>query len=158
MKIKDIIESIESIKNKMLVAYRIFCCDKDIKNAIKYWKSENELPSLSVDIENEDEQFITISVNDLVHLYGFEELSAFLTLDDIRRASRSKNYERLDQLLAFLTYGKHEVRTKVSEELLEHIQNNTPEVWEEYQKICKKVEGDKKMQEQEFTKIIDSEL
>lgn len=158
MKIKDIIESIESIKNKMLVAYRIYCCDKDIKNAIKYWKSENELPSLSVDIENEDEQFITISVNDLVNLYGFEELAAFLTLDDIKKASSSKNYERLDQLLAFLTYGKHEVRTKVSEELLEHIQNNTPKVWEEYQKICKKVEGDKKMQEQEFNKIIDSEL
>lgn len=158
MKIKDILESIDSVKTKIYAAYRIFHSSPKIKKAIKQWKTYEDLPVVKVTVETSEEKFIEISSYDLVNKYGFDELSALLMLDDIEKAQEKQDKEKLNDLLAFLVRGKHEVRTRVSQELLEEIKKNNPEVWEEYQKLCANSAKREKELEEGYSKIIETEL
>lgn len=158
MKIKDILESIDSLKVKIYTAYRIFYCSPKIKKAIKQWKTYEDLPVIKVTIETSEDIFVEISSFDLVNKYGFDELSALLMLDDIEKAQEKQDKEKLNDLLAFLVRGKHEVKTRVSQELLEQIKKNNPEVWEEYQKLCANSAKREKELEDGYSKIIETEL
>lgn len=158
MKIKDILESIDSVKTKIYAAYRIFHSSPKIKKAIKQWKTYEDLPVVKVTVETSEEKFVEISSYDLVNKYGFDELSALLMLDDIEKAQEKQDKEKLNDLLAFLVRGKHEVRTRVSQELLEEIKKNNPEVWEEYQKLCANSAKREKELEEGYSKIIETEL
>lgn len=158
MKIKDILESIDSVKAKIYAAYRIFHSSPKIKKAIKQWKTYEDLPVVKVTVETSEEKFVEISSYDLVNKYGFDELSALLMLDDIEKAQEKQDKEKLNDLLAFLVRGKHEVRTRVSQELLEEIKKNNPEVWEEYQKLCANSAKREKELEEGYSKIIETEL
>lgn len=158
MKIKDILESIDSVKTKIYAAYRIFHSSPKIKKAIKQWKTYEDLPVVKVTVETSEEKFVEISSYDLVNKYGFDELSALLMLDDIEKAQEKQDKEKLNDLLAFLVRGKHEVRTRVSQELLEQIKKNNPEVWEEYQKLCANSAKREKELEEDYSKIIETEL
>lgn len=158
MKIKDILESIDSVKTKIYAAYRIFHSSPKIKKAIKQWKTYEDLPVVKVTVETSEEKFVEISSYDLVNKYGFDELSALLMLDDIEKAQEKQDKEKLNDLLAFLVRGKHEVRTRVSQELLEQIKKNNPEVWEEYQKLCANSAKREKELEDGYSKIIETEL
>ena len=158
MKIKDILESIDSVKIKIYAAYRIFHSSPKIKKAIKQWKTYEDLPVVKVTVETSEEKFVEISSYDLVNKYGFDELSALLMLDDIEKAQEKQDKEKLNDLLAFLVRGKHEVRTRVSQELLEQIKKNNPEVWEEYQKLCANSAKREKELEEGYSKIIETEL
>ena len=158
MKIKDILESIDSVKIKIYAAYRIFHSSPKIKKAIKQWKTYEDLPVVKVTVETSEEKFVEISSYDLVNKYGFDELSALLMLDDIEKAQEKQDKEKLNDLLAFLVCGKHEVRTRVSQELLEQIKKNNPEVWEEYQKLCANSAKREKELEEGYSKIIETEL
>ena len=158
MKIKDILESIDSMKAKVYTAYRIFHCSPKIKKAIKQWKNEDYLPTVIVSVERTEYDLVTISSYDLVNLYGFDELSALLMLDDIEKVQEKQDKEKLNDLLAFLVRGKHEVKTKVSQELLEQIKKNNPEVWEEYQKLCNSSAKKEKELEAGYLKIIETDL
>lgn len=158
MKIKDILESVDSMKTKIYAAYRIFHSSPKIKKAIKQWKTYEDLPVVKVTIETSEEKFVEISSYDLVNKYGFDELSALLMLDDIEKAQEKQDKEKLNDLLAFLVRGKHEVKTRVSQELLEQIKKNNPEVWEEYQKLCANSAKREKELEDGYSKIIETEL
>lgn len=158
MKIKDILESIDSVKTKIYAAYRIFHSSPKIKKAIKQWKTYEDLPVVKVTVETSEEKFVEISSYDLVNKYGFDELSALLMLDDIEKAQEKQDKEKLNDLLTFLVRGKHEVRTRVSQELLEQIKKNNPEVWEEYQKLCANSAKREKELEEGYSKIIETEL
>lgn len=158
MKIKDIIESIDSVKARIYTAYRIFHCSPKIKNAIKLWKNDDCLPVVIISVERTENDYLTISSYDLVNLYGFDKLSALLMLDDIEKAYEKQDKEKLNDLLAFLVHGKHEVRTRVSQELMEQIKKNSPEVWEEYQKLCANSAKREKELEESYSKIIETEL
>ena len=158
MKIKDILESIDSVKTKIYAAYRIFHSSPKIKKAIKQWKTYEDLPVVKVTVATSEEKFVEISSYDLVNKYGFDELSALLMLDDIEKAQEKQDKEKLNDLLAFLVRGKHEVRTRVSQELLEEIKKNNPEVWEEYQKLCANSAKREKELEEGYSKIIETEL
>lgn len=158
MKIKDILESIDSVKTKIYAAYRIFHSSPKIKKAIKQWKTYEDLPVVKVTVETSEEKFVEISSYDLVNKYGFDELSALLMLDDIEKAQEKQDKEKLNDLLAFLVRGKHEVKTRVSQELLEQIKKNNPEVWEEYLKLCANSAKREKELEEGYSKIIETEL
>lgn len=158
MKIKDILESIDSMKTKIYAAYRIFHSSPKIKKAIKQWKTYEDLPVMKVTVETSEDNFVEISSYDLVNKYGFDELSALLMLDDIEKAQEKQDKEKLNDLLAFLVRGKHEVKTRVSQELLEQIKKNNPEVWEEYQKLCANSAKREKELEEGYSKIIETEL
>lgn len=158
MKIKDILESIDSMKAKVYTAYRIFHCSPKIKKAIKQWKNDDCLPPIIISVERTENDFFTISAYDLVNLYGFDELSALLMLDNIEKAQEKQEKEKLNDLLAFLVRGKHEVKTRVSQDLLEQVKKNNPEVWEEYQKLCANSTKREKELEKGYSKIIETEL
>lgn len=158
MKIKDILESIDSMKTKIYVAYRIFHCSSKIKKAIKQWKTYEDLPVMKITVETSEDNFVEISSYDLVNKYGFDELSALLMLDDIEKAQEKQDKEKLNDLLAFLVRGKHEVKTRVSQELLAQIKKNNPEVWEEYQKLCANSAKREKELVEGYSKIIETEL
>lgn len=158
MKIKDILESIDSFKTKVYAAYRIQQCSPRIKKALKKWKTYNDLPVVRVHVETSGDRCLEISSYDLVNKYGFNELAALLMLDDIEKAKEKPNKEELNDLLAFLVQGRHEIRTKVSKDLLDQIRKDKPEVWEEYQKLCTNSAKKEKELENGYSKIIETEL
>ena len=158
MKIKDILESVDSIKKRIYTAYRIFYSSPRIKNAIKEWKMYKDLPVIRVRVAVNGERFIEISAYDLVNYYGFDELSSLLMIDEIEKAQEKQDTERLNILLSFMVRGKHEMRVRVKPELLEQIKQNSPEVWTEYQKLCKKTEAGEKEMEERYSSIIETEL
>lgn len=158
MKIKEILESIDSLKAKIYTAYRIFHCSPRIKNAIRQWKMYEDLPVISVHIENSEDNFVEITSYNLVNLYGFEELAALLMLDDLEKAQEKKDKEKISDLLAFLVRGKHEMKSNVPKEIFEHIKENNPEVWKEYQKLCDDSAIRDKELEEGYSKIIETDL
>lgn len=159
MKIKGILESIDSMKTKMHVAYRIFHCSPQIKRAIKQWKDEEDLPVVEICLETSEDNYVTIKSYDLVNKYGFDDLAALLMLDDLMKAHAKKDYERLNQLLSFLEYGKHEpINPKAVDEILGQVQQNNPKVWAEYQKICAEEEVRENKLKDEYSRIIETEL
>ena len=82
----------------------------------------------------------------------------YVFLDSEKPKKEKQDKEKLNDLLAFLVRGKHEVRTRVSQELLEQIKKNNPEVWEEYQKLCANSAKREKELEEGYSKIIETEL
>lgn len=158
MKIKDLLESIDSLKMRIYTAYRIYHCSPRIKNAIKQWKNEDYLPNVKVSIEKSENNWVIISSYDLVNLYGFKELPALLMLDDIEKAYNNHNKELLNDLLAFLIQGNHETKAQVSPEIMEKIRRTDPQVWVEYQKICDKIAQKEKKIEEDYIKIIETDL
>ena len=158
MKIKDILEYIDSMKTKIYTAYRIFHCSPKIKEAIKQWKNDEYLPNIIITVDSTENDYLTISSYDFVNLYGFDELSALLMLDDIEKAQEKQDMERLNDLLAFLERGKHEKKTYVSHELLEYIEKNNPDVWEEYKSLCANFAKREEELKDGYSKIIETEL
>lgn len=158
MKIKDILVPIDSMKTKIHTAYRISHCTPQIKKAIKQWKIEDDLPVVTIRLEESEEKFVELSAHDLVNLYGFQELPALLMLDDLIKAQERNDKGRIKELLGLLVYGKHEVRAKISPEVFEHIKKNNPEVLEAYQKICNNSAKREKELEAEFSKIVETDL
>ena len=158
MKIKDILESIDSIKAKIYTAFRIYHCSAKIKEAIKKWKQFEGLPLVTILVESSEDEYIKISSYDLVNIYAFDELSALLMLDDIEKAQKEGNKEKLNDLLSFLTHGKHETRNLISDEMMEQIRISSPEIWEEYQKLCDNSAKKEKELEDKYPQIIETEL
>lgn len=158
MKIKDILESIDSLKTKIYTAYRIYHCSPKIKKAIKQWKMYEDLPVVRIRVENTENNFVEISSYELVNLYGFEELAALLMLDDLEKAQKNNDKEKISDLLAFLVRGKHEVKSKVPQDVFEYIKKNNPEVWKEYQKLCNTSTVKDKELEEGYTRIIETDL
>ena len=159
MKIKDILESFGSLRTRMYMAYRIFNCSQEIKNAIKQWKTDKELPLIKIRVESPDGAGCTeISSYDLVSLYGFGELAALLMLDDIVKAKNNEDKTRLNDLLGFLVRGKHRPKIEVTSEILEQVKQNSPEVWKDYQKLRQQAAGREKELEKDYQKIVETEL
>lgn len=158
MKIKDLIESIGSMKNKIYIASRIFNCSSEIKEAIKTWKNDEYFPVVKILVEAENEAELVISSYDLVNLYGYDELTALLMLDDIKKAQEKHDKERLNRILTFLVSGKHITKTTDITKLMKNVEMNNPEVWDEYQKLCKDAAMKDKELEDNYTQIIETEL
>lgn len=159
MKIKEIISSIENIKTRLYVAYRINNCLPVIKSAIKQLYATNELPFIKLGIESPDQnEFVEISSNELVDLYGMDNLSALLFLDDLQKANLKKDKTDLCNLLDRFSFGKNQTRMKVTDEMLEDVRNNSPEVWKVYQALLSEKDIESVERMQEYTKIVDKEI
>lgn len=159
MKIKDIITSLDNVKSKVHVAYRINKCSSEIKQAISQLYKDKVLPLVELGIEAPDGMgYIEVSSYDLVNLYGMEELSALLFLDELNKANLKSDKTDLRNLLGVLTSGKHQTRMAVTEDLLEHVQKNSPDVWESYQEIVEKENAITTEMEGDFEKIIENEI
>ena len=159
MKIKDIISSLDNVKSKVHVAYRINRCSPVIKQAIAQLYTDRFMPLVELGIEAPDGMgYVEISSYDLVNLYGMEELAALLFLDDLDKANLNNDKTDLRNLLSVLSVGKHQTRMVFSEELLQHVQQNSPDVWENYLQIVEKENAITEEMEGNYENVIENEI
>lgn len=159
MKIKDIITSLDNVKSKVHLAYRINRCSPEIKKAIVQLYKDKVLPLVELGIAAPDGMgYVEVSSYDLVNLYGMEELAALLFLDELNKANSKSDKTDLRNLLGALSAGKHQTRMVVTDDLLEHVQKNSPDVWKSYQEIVEKENAITQEMESDFEKVIESEI
>lgn len=155
MKIKHIIQTIQTWKEKCLVAFRIYTCTPEIKKAIKIWIEKEDLPMVEIKVSDMKQHELIISAHELVNLYGYKELPALLMLDDLIKANSDSNKTRLIELLSTLIAGKHKHSNgSITPELLDQIRQTQPGIWKEYEKISENV----REIEKEYDKIIEYEI
>ena len=157
MKIKDIKQTYADIRAKIHAAIRIYNCTPEIKKAIKKWKNDGCLPQITISLENGNKQ-ANISSTELVEIYGLSELNALLMLDELVKAQRNGDKNRLSQLLRSLIAGRHVQGFTVTDEMLEGIKKNSPDVWKEYERLSKKVEEKEKELEKEYVLIAEENI
>ena len=115
MKIKEVIELIDSKEEKVYTAHKIYNSSLHIKKAIKEWVTDKDLPLVSVCIEGPEDNYVNISSYDLLNIYGFSELQALLMIADMENAQKDKDIEKLRYMLSSLTSGRHETKMYLSE-------------------------------------------
>lgn len=159
MKIKDIISSIESMKERVYTAYRIYRSEPYIKNAISRLYEEESLPQVTIELEDPNETgCLRLDTIELTELYGMKDLQALLFLDSVLKANKKEDKTDLYNLLGILTAGQHKTRFEITDEMREHVRANNPGVWAEYLKIRGEQEQRDKAMEAEYNRIIESEL
>lgn len=158
MKIKEVIELIDSKEEKVYTAHKIYNSSLHIKKAIKEWITDKDLPLVSVCIEGPEDNYVNISSYDLLNIYGFSELQALLMIADMENAQKDKDIEKLRYMLSSLTSGRHETKMYLSEEKLKYIKDNNPAVWDEYQKICDESTKHYEKLEDDYLRIIETDL
>lgn len=159
MKIKDIISSIESMKERVYTAYRIYRSESLIKKAISRLYEEESLPQVTIELEDPDEtRCLRLDTMELKELYGMKDLQALLFLDSVLKANKKDDKTDLYNLLGMLTAGQHKTQFEITDEMREHVRANNPGVWAEYQKIRGEQEQRNKAMEEEYSRIVESEL
>lgn len=159
MKIKDIISSIESMKERVYTAYRIYRSEPYIKNAISRLYEEESLPQVTIELEDPNETgCLRLDTIELTELYGMKDLQALLFLDSVLKANKKEDKTDLYNLLGILTAGQHKTRFEITDEMREHVRANNPGVWAEYLKIRGEHEQRYQALEAEYNRIIESEL
>lgn len=159
MKIKDIISPIESLKERIYTAYRIYRSEPLIKKRIAQLHEEETLPQVTIEIETPDEaRCLRLDSIELKELYGMTDLQVLFFLDSVLKADKKEDKTDLYNLLRILTAGQHRTRFEITDEMREHVRTNNPVVWAEYQKIRGEREQRNKAMEEEYSRIIESEL
>lgn len=159
MKIKDIISSIESMKERVYTAYRIYRSEPLIKKAISRLYEEESLPQVTIELEDPNEtRCLRLDTMELKELYGMKDLQALLFLDSVLKADKKEDKTDLHNLLGMLPAGQHKTRFEITDEMREHVRANNPGVWAEYLKIRSEREQRDKALEAEYNRIIESEI
>lgn len=159
MKIKDIVKDIEPIWLKVYTAHRIYRSEPRIKEAIAEWHEDRSLPDITLGMMSpQEEGYASISVQELVGIYGMKELDALLFLDSLAKATKKDNKTELDRLLGTLSTGKHKTNFVITEAMLEQVRKDSPEVWAEYQKLCNEAAQKKKVMISDYEQIAETEL
>lgn len=143
MKIKDILSSVRSLKDKYILAYRIRKCSDMIKADIRAWKETNEFPTRVVVLEFPIASTgnMTISMEDLTGIYGLDVLDAFIFMDDILMATTKNDKKELAELLGRLKSTGCIHDGNVTDALLDHIKVQQPGVWDAYQRLLNEEES-----------------
>ena len=159
MKIKDLLNSVDSLNTKIKIANRIKKCSPRIRLAITQLYRDKIIPKIELGIQSPDGMgYMEISSFDLVNLYGMENLSALLFLDDLYKANLKADKKDLHNLLGMLSNGKHQSNMIVSEELLEQVRQNSPDVWESYQGLVE-IENTKTQElAEDYEQIIEEDI
>lgn len=159
MKIIDVTSSIESMKERTYTAYRIYRSEPHIKKAISKLYEEESLPQVTIELEDPNEtRCLRLDTIELKELYGMKDLQALLFLDRVLKANKKEDKTDLYNLLGMLTAGQHKTRFEITDEMREHVRANHPSVWAEYLKIRGEREQINKVMEEEYSRIIESEL
>lgn len=142
MKIKDTLSPVLSLKDKYILAYRIRKCSDMIKADIREWKETNEFPTRVVVLESPIAATgnITISMEDLVEIYGLDVIDAFIFMDDLLKATTKDDKKDLTELLGRLKSSGCIHDGNVTDALLEQIKTQQPGVWAAYQKLLNEEE------------------
>ena len=159
MKIKDLLNSVDSLNTRFKIANRVKKCSTRIRMAIAQLYRDKILPKIELGIQSPDGTgYMEISSFDLVNLYGMENLSALLFLDDLYKANLRADKKDLHNLLGMLSNGKHQSNMVVTEELLEQVRQNSPDVWESYQGIVEDENSRTQELAEDYEQIIDEDI
>lgn len=159
MKIIDVTSSIESMKERTYTAYRIYRSEPHIKKAISILYKEESLPQVTIELEDPNEtRCLRLDTIELKELFGMKDLQALLFLDSVLKANKKEDKTDLSNLLRMLTAGQHKTQFEITDEMREHVRANNPGVWAEYQKIRGEQEQRNKAMEEEYSRIVESEL
>ena len=159
MKIKDLLNSVDGLNTRFKIAHRIKKCSPRIRMAISQLYRDKILPKIELGIQSPDGiGYMEISSYDLVNLYGMENLSALLFLDDLYKANLKTDKRELYNLLGMLSNGRHQSNMVVTEEILEQVRQTSPNVWESYQGIVE--DENTKTQElaEDYEQIIEEDI
>ena len=159
MKIKDIISSVESLKERVYTAYRIYRSEPMIKKAISRLYEEESLPQVTIELEDPDETgCLRLDSIELAELNGMTDLQTLFFLDSVLKANKKEDKTELYNLLESLSVGQHKTCFEITDDILEQVRINNPGVWAEYKKIRNEREQRNKAMEEEYNRIIESEL
>ena len=159
MKIKDIISPIESLKERIYTACRIYRSEPMIKKAITRLYEEESLPQVTIELEDPNETgCLRLDSIELTELYGMTDLQALLFLDSVLKADKKEEKTELYNLLGILSAGKHKTYFEITDDILNLVRTNHPGVWAEYQKIRGERDQREKALKAEYNRIIESEL
>lgn len=143
MKIENIVSSVQSSYQKRMLSRRIKRCSTIIKKDIRAWVETKKFPSrvITLDAPNSAMAKVTISVEELVGLFGMDVMSALLFMDDLIKANLKHDKSDLKTLLLRLEHTGCEHNTILTPQMLEGIKQNQPGVWQAYVKMQEQAEG-----------------
>lgn len=144
MKIRDLVSSIQSSYQKRMLSRRIRRCSTIIKKDLCAWVKDHKFPSrvITLNSPQNDRTKVTISIEELVNLYGMDVVSALLFMDDLIKANLKSDKADLRTLLLRIEHTGCEHNTILTPELLADIKKNQPGVWQAYINIQKQQEDD----------------
>lgn len=144
MKIKDIVSSVQSSYQKRMLSRRIRKCSAIIKKDIRAWVESKKFPSrvITLDAPNDAMAKVTISVEELVNLFGMDVMSALLFMDDLIKANLKADKSDLKTLLLRIEHTGCGHDTILTPQMLEDIKQNQPGVWQAYVKMQEQAESD----------------
>lgn len=137
MKVKDILNNKWSLNTKFIIARKLVACSNLMKREIVNWKRTGSIPDRKLSLQVNDVELITISILDLVSIYGMDPLTAMLFFDDLIKANINDNKTQLINLIERLQNGRHKKSLTMTPDMLENIKSNQPELWNEYERLQK---------------------
>jgi len=130
--------SIESadIATRAAIANRLRRCLPPVKADIAAWAKSGVIPSRSLEFDV-DGTITSISPADLVNIYGYEPILAFIYFDDLVAANLDPDKRRLIDLLTAIPFhgARHTIGLNLSPEMLDQIRTANPDLWAEYTRI-----------------------
>lgn len=144
MKIKDIVSSVQSSYQKRMLSRRIRKCSAVIKKDLCAWVKDHKFPSrvITLNSPSDDKAKLTISVDELVNLFGMDVVSALLFMDDLIKANLKSDKSDLKTLLLRIKHTGCVHDTILSPEMLDNIKATQPGVWQAYVKMQKQAENE----------------
>lgn len=118
------------------IANRLRRCLPPVKADIAAWAKSGVIPSRSLEFDV-DGTTTSISPADLVNIYGFEPILAFIYFDDLVAANLDPDKRRLIDLLAAIPFhgARHTIGLNLTPEILDRIRTSNPDLWAEYTRI-----------------------
>lgn len=115
------------------IADRLRRCLPPIKADIAAWQKSGIIPSRSLEFDI-DGTSTSVSIADLVNIYDFEPILAFIYFDDLVAANLEADKRRLADLLGAIPFrgARHALGLDVSPEMLDQIRSSNPALWAEY--------------------------
>lgn len=158
MKIKDILNNNWSFKTRLLIARRFMTCSNLMKREITNWKHTGVISDRKLSLQVNGVENMTISVLELVNIYGMDPLTAMLYFDDLIKANNNEDKTQLINLIERLQNGRWKKSLTMTPNMLEYIKNNQPKLWSEYQRLQKSVAVDNEKGEEECKEIEETEI
>lgn len=139
MKINDLLKNITNSTQKAIYAKRIRNCSPKLQKKIVEFYTKGTYTPFQYGINTMTNLGVrSINTTELQELYGMKPLEALFFIDALEKADSLEDKTNLISLLQSLVAGKHRGGPVVTQEMLDKVKENQPEVWAHYQALCKK--------------------
>lgn len=158
MQISNILNKNWSLRTRLAIARKLRTCSQVMKRDITNWKRTGIVTDRRLSLMVNGREQMSLSVGELINIYGMDPLTAMLFFDDLIKANLKDDKADLINLLDRLKAGRPSKHLHLTPEMRRNIKENQPELWEEYQKIHQAIEADLANGENEIEQIGKTEL